>query len=92
MWKVAKYIVEETGDFGGCCVDYFRIPFDNYEDAYAYYKAEREKYAHMRGIEIKLTDGIAEAEKELAELKAKVTKLEAEIRAVKGITVTPWPQ
>jgi len=84
MKKVYKYTVVETGDFGGCGKDTDYYHFDNYEDAIAFYNKEVKKYPKWYGIEIEFIDGIAEAEKELAELKLKIAELEAALAVAKA--------
>lgn len=86
MKKIDKYIVRTIGNFGGFGVEVFEEYFNNYEEATAYYKAEVEKVNHQWKYDtpkVIFIDGIAKAEKELADLKMMVTELETAIKIAK---------
>ena len=85
MRKISKYIVRTMGNFGGLGVDVFDKNFDNFDEAVAYYKKEVEKCAYWKDNTptVELIDGIAVAEKELANLKMAITELELAIKIAK---------
>ena len=89
MKKIAKYIVKTIGDFGGYGNDVFVKEFNNYEKAITYYKKQlgnkndADEMTAWYDAKVEFIDGIAEAEKELAELKMKMVELETAIRIAK---------
>lgn len=80
MKKIAKYAVKTVGYFGGYGKDVFVEEFDDYEKAVEYYKGKIESLADYYDAKVEFIDGIAKAEKELAELKMKVAELETAIK------------
>lgn len=85
MRKISKYIVRTTDSFSGLGMDVFDKEFDNFDEAVTYYKKEIETCAYWKDNTptVELIDGIAVAEKELANLKMAITELELAIKIAK---------